>query len=761
MSYEIIYLLLIVTLFCLACSDLVVGVSNDAVNFLNSATGSKAAPLYVTLIIASIGILLGATFSSGMMEVARSGIFYPHKFYFNEVMLIFLAVVISDVILLDLFNTFGLPTSTTVSMVFELLGASIAISVIKIYHNAGETLAQLPSYINTSKASAIVFSILASVFIGFIFGMIVQFLARCLFSFKTKRTVKYFGAIWGGICIALIAYFLIFKAMKDSTLLRPEWVEFLGRHTWEFLGLTFVVSGLLLWVIQLLFKYNPLRVIVLAGTFALAMAFAGNDLVNFIGVSMAGLSSFEIFQQAGGIAPDQLTMEALAGQDAPTATIFLFMAGVIMACALWFSKKARTVLKTTVNLSSQNSEEERFASTPLSRSVVKMFVGLSETIDRILPANLKKAIAKRFKPAPVKDQEEGLAFDLVRASVNLMVAASLIAFGTSLKLPLSTTYITFMVAMGTSLSDGAWGRENAVYRVTGVFTVIAGWFMTALVALLLAFCLASLFHFGGIFAIIPVLAFVIFLMFRSRVISKRKALQQQEQNGYLYGQWTEDEGLVGNINKEMIGLLERIPSLYDEVLNGLEAEDLRQLRNTKRAFQELDTHTQLMKNKFNDTLTLLQDKGVAGAAFYVQVVNYLREILHSTSFLIDASFEHTDNRHKPMLPEQIAELRSGSKALHDLFDHLIFIVRNGHYAQLEDLNAEHLKVTALFDLLDKKQIKRIKSGNSGTKNSLLFLRLTENVKNMVLFAYLMGKAERDFNLPAPSTVVTPMAIPAK
>ncbi|MDE6440511.1 MAG: inorganic phosphate transporter, partial [Bacteroidales bacterium] len=274
MSYEIIYLLLIITLFCLACSDLVVGVSNDAVNFLNSATGSKAAPLYVVLIIASIGILLGATFSSGMMEVARSGIFYPGRFYFNEVMLIFLAVVISDVLLLDLFNTFGLPTSTTVSMVFELLGASIAISVIKIYHNAGETLAQLPTYINTSKASAIVFSILASVFIGFIFGMAVQFLARCLFSFKTKRTVRYFGAIWGGLCIALIAYFLIFKAMKDSTLLRPEWIEFLGQHTMEFLGLTFAASGLILWAVQLLFKYNPLRVIVLAGTFALAMAFA-------------------------------------------------------------------------------------------------------------------------------------------------------------------------------------------------------------------------------------------------------------------------------------------------------------------------------------------------------------------------------------------------------------------------------------------------------------------------------------------------------
>lgn len=757
MSYEIVYLLLIVTLFCLACSDLVVGVSNDAVNFLNSATGSKAAPLYVVLIIASIGILLGATFSSGMMEVARSGIFYPGKFYFSEVMLIFLAVVISDVLLLDLFNTFGLPTSTTVSMVFELLGASIAISVIKIYHNAGETLAQLPSYINTSKASAIVFSILASVFIGFIFGMIVQFLARCLFSFKTKRTVKYFGAVWGGLCIALIAYFLIFKAMKDSTLLRPEWVEFLGQHTAEFLGLTFVGSGLILWAVQLLFKYNPLRVIVLAGTFALAMAFAGNDLVNFIGVSMAGLSSFEIFQQAGGVAPDQLAMGALAGQDAPTATVFLFIAGVIMACALWFSKKARTVLKTTVNLSSQNSEEERFSSTPLSRSVVKMFVGMSEAINRILPASLKKSISKRFKPA--KDQEEGLAFDLVRASVNLMVAASLIAFGTSLKLPLSTTYITFMVAMGSSLSDGAWGRENAVYRVTGVFTVIAGWFMTALVALILAFCLASLFHFGGIFAIVPVIGLVVFLMVRSRVVSKRQAAAQSGQAGYLYGQWTEDEGLVGNINKEMTVLLEKIPALYDNVLDGLEAEDLRLLRNTKRAFQELDTHTQLMKNKFNDTLTQLQ--GVAGAAFYVQVVNYLREILHSASFLIEASYEHTDNRHKPMQPEQIAELRSGSKALHDLFDHLIFIIRNGHYAQLEDLNAEHLKTIALFDQLDKKQIKRIKSGNSGTKNSLLFLRLTENVKNMVLFVYLMGKAERDFNLPAPSTTMTPMAIPVK
>ena len=756
MSYEMIYLLLVIVLFCLACSDLVVGVSNDAVNFLNSAIGSKAAPVYVVLIIASIGILLGATFSGGMMEVARSGIFYPSKFYFSEVMLIFLAVVMADVILLDLFNTFGLPTSTTVSMVFELLGAAIAISVIKISHTAGESLAQLPAYINTSKASAIVFSILASVLIGFIFGMVVQFLARCLFSFKTKRSVRYFGAVWGGVCIALIAYFLIFKAMKGSTLLNPEWVAFLKQHVWEFLGLTFAGATLLLLAIQLLFRYNPLRIIVLTGTFALAMAFAGNDLVNFIGVSMAGLSSFEIFQQAGAVLPDQLAMGALSGQEAPTATIFLLASGVIMAATLWFSKKAKNVLKTTVNLSSQNSEEERFVSTSISRSVVKMCVGMSEGIDRVLPHGLKKAIAKRFKQ-PTKEEDEGLAFDLVRASVNLMVAASLIAFGTSLKLPLSTTYITFMVAMGSSLSDGAWGRENAVYRVTGVFTVIAGWFLTALVALLLAFCMATLFYFGGVFAIVPVLGIVVFVMLRGRMVAKRKAAQEQEQTGYLDGQWAEHEGIVGSINREMTDLLARVPALYDEVLDGLEAEDLRQLRGTKRSFQELDALTQRMKNKFNDTLPLLQEKGVVGAAFYVQVVNYLREILHSASFVIDAGYEHTDNRHKPMLPEQMAELRSGSKPLHEMFDHLIFIINNDCYTQIEDLHAEYLKTTASFDLLDKKQIKRIKSGNSGTKNSLLFLRLTENVKNMILFVYLMGKAERDFNRPTPSTAVTPMA----
>lgn len=755
MNYEIIYAILIGILFCLAISDLIVGVSNDAVNFLNSAIGSKAAPFYVILIIASLGILLGATFSGGMMEVARSGIFNPSKFYFNEVMLIFLAVVISDVVLLDLFNTFGLPTSTTVSMVFELMGAAIAISLIKIYNNDGETFANLSHYINTSKASAIVFSILASVFIGIIFGIVVQFIVRCIFSFRTIKTLKYFGAVWGGICISLIVYFILFKGMKSSTLLNPELMHTLETHIFQFMGATFVVSSLILLCVQFLFKYNPLKVIVLAGTFALAVAFAGNDLVNFIGVSMAGLSSYEIFQQSGSMAPDLLKMGALAGQEAPTATFILFLAGSIMAATLWFSKKAKTVLKTTVSLSSQKSEDERFASTQLSRSIVKMVIGLSEGVSKVLPSGFKKGVAKRFKPAKV--QEKDISFDLVRASVNLMVASALIAFGTSLRLPLSTTYITFMVAMGSSLSDGAWGRENAVYRVTGVFTVIGGWFVTAIVAFSLALTLASLFYFGGAFAIAGVLIIVAFVMIRGRVKTKRNEQKQQDQSGYLYGKWTEEEGLTTSINSEMASLIRQLPNLYNNVLDGLSLEDLRQLRKTQKDFQELDLRTQLMKNKFNETLTLLQDRGVTGAAFYIQIVNYLREILHSMSFIIDGSYEHTDNKHKPLLPDQISELRSGSESLHDLFEHLAFIIENGCYAQIEDLNIEQQKVSALFDQFNKKQVKRVKIGISGTKNSLLFIRITSNVKNMILFCYLMGKAERDFNLPSPSTDLTPMA----
>ncbi|MEG2666226.1 MAG: hypothetical protein RSA02_04335, partial [Bacteroidales bacterium] len=430
-------------------------------------------------------------------------------------------------------------------------------------------------------------------------------------------------------------------------------------------------------------------------------------------------------------------------QESPTAMFILFLSGFVMTLTLWFSKKSKNVLQTTVKLSSQNSnEEERFASTSLSRSIVKMFVGLSDAGDKILPAKLKRTIARRFRPA--KSTQDGEAFDLVRASVNLMVASGLIAFGTSLRLPLSTTYITFMVAMGSSLSDGAWGRENAVYRVTGVFTVIGGWFVTALVAFSIASVFAFILYFGGALAMVGILGLALYSIIRNRRKSKKNAGKEEQNATYLRGEIA-PEGIAYAINKDIISFIETIPNLYDSVLSALDEESLKTLRKTQKDFQSLEVRSQIMKNKFNETIKLLQDQNVPGAAFYIQIVNYLREILHSTSFIIDGSYEHTDNKHKALLKEQIEELKEGGDTLHELFKHLIHIIDTEQYNQLEELNIEQQKIGLLFDGLNKKQMKRVKNGISGTKNSLLFLKITANAKNMALFTYLMAKSLRDFN----------------
>lgn len=744
MNYEIFYFALVIILFILAISDLVVGVSNDAVNFLNAAVGSKASTIRVALIVASLGILVGATFSSGMMEVARSGIFHPQHFYFNEVMIIFVAVVITDVIILDVFNSLGMPTSTTVSMVFELLGASLAVAVVKIVNSTtGETLANLPDYINTSKASAIVFSILASVFIGFFVGMIVQFLARYIFSFKLGKTIKYFGSIWGGMCICLITYFILFKGMKGSSLIPEETFEWIVNNTWTLMLMIFAISTVLFQLILIIFKYNPLKIIVLTGTFALAMAFAGNDLVNFIGVSMAGLDSFEIFKASGEVSPTGLKMGALADQEAPVTIIILLGAGIIMILALWFSKKSRAVLKTTVDLCSKNTEEERFASTPLSRSIVKMGLSVGDGVSKVLPAGVKRNINRRFRPDKAQDQT--VAFDLVRASVNLMVASALITFGTSLKLPLSTTYIIFMVAMGSSLSDGAWGRENAVYRVTGVFTVIAGWFMTALIAFISTALMALLFYYGSFIAMGAVILILAFSAIRSYLKSKKKELETCiDTNDFLTGS-VESVNIKSAINQEIINLIKDIPNIYNNLLDGLEKENLKTLRKCNKDISAIFDRTQLMKNKVNNTLKLLQEDNVSGGLFYIQMVNYLRESLQSINLIIEGCIEHTNNQHKPLLKDQITELKEGAFALNTLYEHLVYICNSGHYDQLEELNIEQQKIHTIFDSFNKKQMKRVKSGVSGTKNSLLFLIITANTKNVALFTYLLGKSVRDFN----------------
>lgn len=738
---EYYYLFLVGILFLLAISDLIVGVANDATNFLNSAVGSKTAPLRIIMLVASLGVLLGAVFSSGMMEVARNGIFRPEMFVFKEIMLIFLTVMITDVILLDLFNTYGFPTSTTVSLVFEMLGSAVAISLMKISQTAEYTLLDMGQFLNTSKVLAIVSSILASVVVGFIVGAVVQYLARLLFSFKLHKTQKYFGALWGGLCVALILYFIVFKGMKGSSLISESAMNFLqdnaGLLLFSVFGIFVIVFQLLHW----LFKFNALRFVVLLGTFALAMAFAGNDLVNFIGVPMAGLSSFQLFQSSGAVNPEAFSMIGLKGA-VPTHEVILFFAGIIMILTLWFSKKAKNVIKTTVDLSRQDSGTERFQSTPLSRTLVKMFVGLNEKMTQFIPKKMNKSISRRFKPNKKADQTA--AFDMLRASVNLMVASALIAFGTSLKLPLSTTYITFMVAMGTSLSDGAWGRDSAVYRITGVFSVIGGWFITAIAAFAVSLCFGFALYFGGYVAVVLMLLLVIVSAWRTQTLYKRreKNIENAEKSFCIKDA---DVPKIHQIASETLCVsLKKMSKIYNDTIVALREESIKKIEAARRDLMDIREQTKRMKAHLNTDIRSFSEVQIENVHYYVQSVNYLREVSYALKSFVDASFTHTNNKHKPLISEQQNELEELNRRLLTLFEMVERHIESEAYENAENSIGYEQELVLFIEQLNKKQMKRVKNGFCGTKNSMLYSAILTNTRNILLFVVLLLKSHREF-----------------
>jgi phosphate/sulfate permease len=544
---ENIYLFMIIALAVLAITDLVVGVSNDAVNFLNSAIGSKAISFKTIMIVASVGIAFGAISSSGMMEVARKGIFNPSEFVFAEIMIIFMAVMITDILLLDFFNTLGMPTSTTVSIVFELLGAAVAISMVKIYASDGG-VSDLVQYINTEKATEIILGILLSVVVAFTIGALIQFVSRILISFKFEEKPKWIGAVFGGFAITAIVYFILVKGLKGTSILSPEISMFIGTQPELFILGNILFWSILSFVVTQFLNWNIYTVIIVLGTFALAMAFAGNDLVNFIGVPLAALASYESWQ-ASGILASEFNMKGLnTASQAPT--YLLLASGLIMVITLWFSSKAKNVVKTSVDLSRQDEGDERFQPNYLSRQIVKYSIMASENLSGIIPKNIQKRINSQFeKPyvyIPKSKVKDLPAFDLIRASVNLMVASVLISLATSMKLPLSTTYVTFMVAMGTSLADRAWGPESAVYRVAGVLNVIGGWFFTAFSAFTAAAIIAYIIHLGGIVAI-GILLTLAFLLIGKNYLSHSKKMKETKLEEKL--QKAESNTIIGLIEE--------------------------------------------------------------------------------------------------------------------------------------------------------------------------------------------------------------------
>ncbi len=743
---ETVYLIIVIVLVLLAVSDLIVGVSNDAVNFLNSAIGSKVAPLRVIMIIAALGIIVGATFSSGMMEVARKSIFHPQHFYFSEIMIIFLAVMITDVILLDTFNTFGMPTSTTVSIVFELLGAAVAVSVLKIYNDPNAL--EINEYINSGKALAIISGILLSIVIAFTVGAIVQYIARLLFSFNYKRNLKYFGAIWGGIAITAITYFILIKGAKGASFMSDETKEFISLNSFAIIGISFIGWTIVLQLISMITKLNILKFIVFVGTFALAMAFAGNDLVNFIGVPLAGYESYISFIANPGAEPDTFLMSDLTGK-VKTPTFFLLIAGLIMVVTLWTSKKAKSVTKTEINLARQDAGSERFGSSMFARYLVRGVSNFSETFKNFLPRAVQSKIEKQFNQVEYQKQQNALGdeapyFDMIRASVNLVVASILISFATSIKLPLSTTYVTFMVAMGTSLSDRAWGRESAVYRITGVVAVIGGWFFTAFSAFTLAFLIAIVIKFGGFVSIIILVGLAVFFVYRTHLIHKKRTDDSEAEDVLEREEVMTGKKIFAKCSDTVVEALTKISEVLNSTINGLIQEDLKQLRKSVREVEKINKKTKSLKDNLSDTISHLEESSVDTGHFYVQSLDYLREMAHSISFINKPSFDHVDNNHKALLQIQSEELMDLTLMIREFVRQLIQVINENDFMLVNDLIEKQQKILKFIDISRKKQVKRIKANEVGTRNSLLFLGLLSESKSLMLQSVNFLKSYRDF-----------------
>ena len=740
---ETYYLIAVVILILLAMSDLVVGVANDAVNFLNSSIGSKVAPRHWILLVASAGVLVGSFLSSGMMEVARKGVFYPQNFYMSEIMVIFLAVMLTDVIVLDFFNTFGLPTSTTVSLVFELLGSAVAVSIFKIMGN-DESLSNLGNYINSGKALAIISGILISVVVAFIVGTIVQYFARFLFTFNYKKSINYVGSIWGGVALTAITYFIVMKGVQGASIINESVLTYIKEHTVLILFYSFLIWTVIFQILISVFKLNILRFVVLMGTFALALSFAGNDLVNFIGVSMAGLKSFQIHLANPGVAPDQLLMTDLAG-PVTTNFLYLFIAGLIMVVTLWTSRKAKTVTETEVGLARQDAGVERFGSTQFSRTLVRAMRSLSNNTSGIMPKSIRNFIDNRFdtsKAPKYKNPNDAPAFDLIRASVNLVVSSILISSATSLKLPLSTTYVTFMVAMGTSLSDKAWGRESAVYRITGVLTVISGWFFTAFVTFTMAFLMAAALYYGKTPALIILVAIAVGLLIKSHLLHKKKVEAARIEDETL----ATDDSIVKKCTKEVTKSLKDVLKTFTKTVEGLTNEDRKTLKQVNKDVEELNAEAKKLKYNVYTVLKKLEADSIETGHYYIQVIDYLREIAHSLTFVVSPSLQHIENQHKGLTKAQAAELKEISENISIFFDDIMKMIKENDYTGVPDAIKKQQDILEIVNDARKKQVKRIKQSETGTRNSVLYLGLLNEIKNIMLHTVNLMKAQRDFIL---------------
>jgi len=730
---EQIYFIMIIALAVLAITDLVVGVSNDAVNFLNSALGSKAIAVRTIMITASIGIALGAMSSAGLMEVARKGIFNPSEFVFAEIILIFMAVMITDVLLLDFFNTLGMPTSTTVSIVFELLGAAVAMAIIKIMIK-GDGLDTLSQYINNEQALVIISGILLSVFIAFSIGAIVQFISRLLIGYDSKQENRTAAAVFGGVAITAINYFILVKGLKGTTLIPEELLLFIKEQTVLFIGINVVIWSFLSLLFTYLFRWNIYRIIITLGTFALAMAFAGNDLVNFIGVPIAALESYEAWQ-ASGVAANEFSMEGLASKVS-TDPMLLIAAGLIMIITLWLSTKARYVTETEINLAREGEGEERFQPNFLSRQIVKFVLVGFDSVSKVFPASVRNTVSHRLaKPTvtvPKNRRQELPAFDMIRASVNMMVASVLISIATSMKLPLSTTYVTFMVAMGTSLADRAWGAESAVYRVAGVLNVIAGWFMTALIAFVSAGVIATLLYYGGTIALVLLLFCAAVLLGRNFIKHKKSRQDNVAEDKLRRAESGSIQGVIEESAKTISKVIKRSNRIYTAAVDGLAKHDLEELKKANKDVVKLTKEIDGLKDQLFYFIKNLDEASVEPASnFYINLLGYLQDFAQSLEYIAKLGHTHVLNNHKKLKYNQIKDLQELDQMLETLFHDTSSIFESKSFDRiLPMLNKKEEYLKAIEEKIEQ-QVARTRTEESSPKNTTLYFSLLGESKDMI------------------------------
>ncbi|MEL7268567.1 MAG: inorganic phosphate transporter [Bacteroidota bacterium] len=730
---ENVYLFMVIALAILAITDLVVGVSNDAVNFLNSAIGSKAISFKTIMIVASVGIAFGAISSSGMMEVARKGIFNPGEFVFAEIMIIFMAVMITDILLLDFFNTLGMPTSTTVSIVFELLGASVAISMVKIIKADGG-FSDLSAYINTDKAVQIIFGILLSVVIAFTIGAVVQFISRLLISFDFKKKSKWVESIFGGLATTAIIYFILVKGLKSANLFGGSFSEFVVTQTELFLLLNAVLWTLLSYVFATFLRWNVYTLIIAFGTFALAMAFAGNDLVNFIGVPIAALQSWEDWR-ASGVLPEEFAMNSLSAA-VPTPTLLLLLSGGIMVITLWFSSKAKSVVKTSVDLSRQDEGDERFQPNYLSRQIVKLSVNFFDILSRVIPPGAKRLADKQFQVPnqyiPKSKSQDMPAFDLVRASVNLMVASVLISIATSMKLPLSTTYVTFMVAMGTSLADRAWGAESAVYRVAGVLNVIGGWFFTALSAFTAAAIIAYFLHAGKLVGLILLLIAAAVILLRNYMAHNKKTKVIKAEDSLRRAESSSIQGVIEESADNISNMIKRSNRIYTYSINGLAKHDLEMLKKNRKGVNKMSAEIEDLKNSVFYFIKNLDESSVGGASnFYINLLGLLQDLSQSLEYISTLGHKHVQNNHKKLKYTQIKELKELDNTLEDLFNSTQEIFQTRQFQNIESLLLQREQLFNMVSDKIERQVARTRTEESSPKNTTLYFSLLTESKDIV------------------------------